>query len=48
MASGVTQVHSFETMSEFEVVRDQRAGWAESDESDVELSARFERDAVPM
>jgi len=44
MASGVTQVHTFETMSEFEAVAER----TESDESDVELTARFERDAVPM
>jgi RNA polymerase sigma-70 factor, ECF subfamily len=44
MASAATQVHTVGTMSEFEVVRD-RTG---SDEGDAELTARFERDALPL
>ena len=44
MATASTQVHTFGDMSEFEAVPD-RTG---SDESDAELTARFERDAVPL
>jgi RNA polymerase sigma-70 factor, ECF subfamily len=39
-----THVHTFGDMSEFDAVPD-RTG---SDESDAELTARFERDAVPL
>ena len=44
MASAPTHVHTVGDMSEFEAVAD-RTG---SDESDAELTARFERDAVPL
>jgi RNA polymerase sigma-70 factor, ECF subfamily len=44
MAKALTPVSTFVDMSQFEAVPEQ----AESDESDAELSARFERDAVPL
>src|SRR4029077_9819091 len=44
MATVPTHVHTFVDMSEFEAVAD-RTG---SDESDAELTARFERDAIPL
>jgi len=44
MASAPTPVPTFEDMPEFEAV----SGQTEPDESDAELTARFERDAVPL
>ena len=44
MASPPTPVPTFEYMSEFEAVSSR----AESEESDAELTARFERDAIPL
>jgi RNA polymerase sigma-70 factor, ECF subfamily len=44
MASTLTQVPTFGEVSEFEVGQDQ----SESLESDAKLTARFERDAVPL
>jgi RNA polymerase sigma-70 factor, ECF subfamily len=44
MASAPTHVHTVGDMPEFEAVPDQ----TEPEESDAELTARFERDAIPL
>jgi RNA polymerase sigma-70 factor, ECF subfamily len=44
MATALTHMPTFEDMSEFDATRDR---WA-SGESDAQLTARFERDAVPL
>lgn len=44
MATAPTHVHTFVDMSEFDAVPDQSG----SDESDAELTARFQRDAIPL